>query len=131
MNTQKKKRPRVVSIDFDGVLAEYDGWKGEEVFGVPIAGAKEFVSRLIRTGYTPVVYTVREVSGVQNWLSEYEFPEIEITKEKVPSVAYVDDRCVKFDGDFTKFYEELEHFDVYWRKKDDKIFDAFFSDEAE
>jgi hypothetical protein len=33
---------------------------------------------------------------------------------------------MRFDGDFTKFSEELRRFDVYWRKKEGKIFDDFF-----
>jgi len=126
---KKRKRERIVSIDFDGVLSEYDGWKGESVLGMPIAGGLEFILRLMRTGYTPVVFTVRDASYVRDWLSKHNFPDIDVTREKVPSVAYIDDRCVRFDGDFTKFSEELRRFDVYWRKKEDRIFDDFFGDE--
>ncbi len=36
-------KERIVSIDFDGVLSQYDGWKGEKITGVPIVGAKEFI----------------------------------------------------------------------------------------
>jgi hypothetical protein len=120
-------KERIVSIDFDGVLSKYDGWKGAEILGDPFPGAKEFVLRLTETGYTPVVFTARKAARVKRWLVEFGFPDIEVTDRKYPSVAYIDDRCIRFDGDFSKFEDDLRTFDVYWRNKKDKIFDAFFA----
>ncbi|NTV55281.1 MAG: hypothetical protein HGA16_02160 [Candidatus Moranbacteria bacterium] len=120
-------KERIVSIDFDGVLSKYDGWKGEDILGDPFPGAKEFVLRLIETGYTPVVFTTRKAVRVKPWLSEFGFPDIEVTDRKYPSLAYIDDRCIRFDGDFSRFEDDLRTFDVYWRNKKDRIFDAFFA----
>ncbi len=49
------------------------------------------------------------------------------TYTKHPSLVYIDDRCVKFDGDFSELIDNLKDYDVYWRKKDYKIFDKFKS----
>lgn len=119
-------KERIVSIDFDGVLSKYDGWKGEDILGDPFPGAKEFVLRLIETGYTPVVFTTRNAIRVKPWLSEFGFPDIEVTDRKYPSVAYIDDRNIRFDGDFVRLEDELRSFDVYWRRKEQKIFAEYF-----
>ncbi|HWQ60184.1 MAG TPA: hypothetical protein VN420_03480 [Candidatus Fimivivens sp.] len=120
-------KEKIVSIDFDGVLSLYDGWKGEDVLGDPFPGAKEFVVRLIETGYVPVVFTTRDAARVKPWLQSFGFPDIEVTDRKYPSLAYIDDRCIRFDGDFSRLTKDLRVFDVYWRQKKEKIFDAYFA----
>ena len=45
-----KLKPKHVYVDFDGVLAEYDGWKGPEHLGAPRPGAKEFLEEINRLG---------------------------------------------------------------------------------
>lgn len=123
MKKRNWHKERIVSIDFDGVLASYNGWKGENVTGKPIKGAKEFVVRLTESGYTPVVFTTRKPTTVTAWFKKHDFPKIEVTNTKYPSVVYIDDRCVKFDGSYTKLTKDLKNYDVYWRKKKTKIFD--------
>ena len=50
---------RTVCVDFDGCLAEYDGWKGATVLGEPLPGAKEFMEMLHGMGIEVVIYTCR------------------------------------------------------------------------
>lgn len=123
MKNREWHKEKIVSIDFDGVLSQYDGWKGENVTGKPIEGARSFILNLIKSGYKPVVFTARKPELVSNWLNEFGFPDIEVTNTKYPSLVYIDDRCVKFDGDFSKLSDDLKEYDVYWRKKEGKIFD--------
>lgn len=123
MKKRNWNEEKIVSIDFDGVLSQYDGWQGENVIGKPIDGAKEFLLNLINSGYKPVVYTTRKPEQIIIWLNKFGFPKIEVSNIKFPSLVYIDDRCVKFDGDFSKLADDLKQYDVYWRKKDHKIFD--------
>ena len=123
MKNREWQKEKIVSIDFDGVLSQYDGWKGKDVVGEPIKGAKNFILSLIESGYKPVVFTTRNPELISNWLNKFGFPKIEVTNTKYPSLVYIDDRCVKFDGDFSKLANDLKEYDVYWRKKDYKIFD--------
>jgi hypothetical protein len=30
-----------------------------------------------------------------------------VTNKKLPAIAYIDDRAIKFDGDFNKIYLEI------------------------
>ncbi len=119
------KSEKIVCIDFDGVISKYDGWKGSDHHGQPIIGAKEFVDRLIKSGFKPVIWTTRDKVKIEKWLNENGFPDLEVTNIKYPSVVYIDDRCVQFKGDFNELADDLKKYDVYWRKKPKKIFEDF------
>ena len=51
-------RKKTVCVDVDGVLAQYDRWRGVDHIGDPIFGAKEFVADL-RKKYKVVIHTTR------------------------------------------------------------------------
>ena len=44
------ERQRVVAVDLDGTLLEYNGWKGEAHYGNPISGMREVLIRLRERG---------------------------------------------------------------------------------
>ena len=112
-NNRQWHKENIVSIDFDGVLAQYEGWKGADIVGEPIKGAKDFILSLIKSGYKPLIFSTRQPKLISNWLKKFDFPDIEISNIKRPSTVYIDDRCVKFDGDFTKLVSDLKEYDVY------------------
>ncbi|MFC1632574.1 hypothetical protein ACFL1U_00315 [Patescibacteria group bacterium] len=123
MSSEKSKpKNHIVSIDFDGVLSQYKGWQGDEIIDEPIEGAKEFLQKLIDSGYTPVVFTVRDALYVQEWLKKFDFPELEVTNQKIPSLVYIDDRCIKFEGDYEKLTQDLKNFEIYWKEEGSKLF---------
>ncbi len=99
---------KVVAIDLDGVLAEYNGWKGEAEFGLPIPGALEFIRTLQTRDYEPVIHTTRQEWRVAEWLERHGFPALRIASTKPPAVAYVDDRAVRFRGDFDAVLNGIE-----------------------
>lgn len=89
-----------IAVDLDGVLAEYDVWRGPEHIGEPIAGAREFMHGLqVLTQSEVVVHTTREDKDfVDAWLDKHGFGELGIKVHrgggKPIAVAYVDDRAV-------------------------------------
>jgi hypothetical protein len=96
---------RSVCIDVDGVLAQYDGWKGVENIGDPFPGAADWVSQ-IHEHYRVIIYTTRvnvevnidytEVTLIdilKGWLDKHGFLYDDI-KPKVKAVAYIDDRAI-------------------------------------
>ncbi|MDD5331589.1 MAG: hypothetical protein PHE43_02080 [Candidatus Nanoarchaeia archaeon] len=125
MKKRNWQNEKIVSIDFDGVISYYTGWEGTKVLGAPIKGAKEFVKSLIKKGFTPVIWSTRNKKQIKEWLKENNFPAIEITNKKYPSVVYIDDRCVQFNGNFSDLTKSLKKYDIYWRKKPKKIFEDF------
>lgn len=109
----KKRRPRVC-VDLDGVLAEYDGWKGLNHIGQPLPGAPEFLKGLAKIA-SIVVFTTRcsldpgdeagmivatpeELRGhVVDWLERHELPydDVYIGQGKPRAAAYIDDRAIQ------------------------------------
>jgi len=119
----KIKNP--ICIDFDGVLATYTGWQGEDHLGKPLPGAKEFLKKLVSLDLDFSILTTRNAKKVREWFEKYELPmPKEITNQKKPSPVYIDDRSIKFTGDFKKLVQDLKEFNVYWKSK--KIFEEYF-----
>lgn len=49
---------KIIAVDLDGTIAEYDGWKGDDIIGDPIPGAREFLLELSKLGKI-IIHTVR------------------------------------------------------------------------
>lgn len=99
-----------ICVDFDGVIARDDGWKGREHFGDPIPGAKEFLKKL-KEEYEVIIFTCRccedAMSGtekgcllanrVRSYMDEHDLPYDHIYYGQGKPIAsyYVDDRGVR------------------------------------
>ena len=111
-----------VGIDFDGVIHKcskgfYDG----TVYDPPIDGAKEALKTLSEK-YVIVVYSAKARSdrplvngktGVEliwDWLRAHEMDTYvkEVTAEKPRAVFYVDDKAVRFNGNWSETFQDLE-----------------------
>ena len=89
-------------IDFDGVLAEYDEWKGADVFGDPIPHAAESLQELNNMGWYIVIYTTRrESTSLCKWLYDHQMCYCTLNScahnppgcsEKPIGTVYIDDR---------------------------------------
>lgn len=100
---------KTVAIDFDGVIHQYDGWRGLDHFNGPHPRAKEFLLKLRELQYSAVVFSTRPSGLIKAWLHEHglwEFVE-GVTSIKPPAVAYIDDRAIRFNGDFDQVLEDL------------------------
>ncbi|MEJ7623204.1 MAG: hypothetical protein WKF34_04365 [Pyrinomonadaceae bacterium] len=106
------KKPRVC-VDLDGVLAQYDKWKGVDHFGDPVPGALEFAKKLARFAEI-TVFTSRCAQDVLEgsritpgqlrirvieWLEKNKFPytDVYIGQGKPRAAAFIDDRAVNCD----------------------------------
>mgnify|MGYP001168453022 CR=1 FL=1 len=110
---------RTVAIDFDGVLHRYDGWEGADHFNDPVPGAREFLAELRARGYRIVVWTARPFAGIQEWLVQHGMSGLvaEITDRKVPAVAYIDDRGIRFWGNWEEMLTFIE-IPPWWQQND-------------
>lgn len=43
---------KTICVDFDGVIAQYDGFKGNDIFGDPIDGVQSAMEVLKKKGFT-------------------------------------------------------------------------------
>lgn len=95
-----------ICLDFDGVLHSYvSGWQGETVIAdPPIHGTDRAVERL-RKRYRVVVHSARCQSregreAVERWLAQHGIEVDEVCEHKPLAKMYVDDRGLRFDGDW-------------------------------
>lgn len=116
-------KEKIISIDFDWVLAKYQWYKWENILWEPMEWSKEFVIMLQNSWYTPVIFTTRKSEIITQWLKDYDFPIIEVTSIKYPSWIYIDDRCLKFDWDYQKLLNDMREFKVYWENKEKNRFE--------
>jgi hypothetical protein len=116
--TMRDRKP-IICVDFDGVIHSYErGWQGGEIYGEVVPGFFEWVER-VRDRFQLVVYSSRSksdegVAAMGRWLHEKrsawiraggqrsptEVLEIEFAHEKPPAFLTIDDRAIRFDGNW-------------------------------
>lgn len=107
---------KTVAVDFDGVLNTYTGWAGEDELFEPREGAIEFL-RQLWAEYDIVIHTTRDPQRVWEWLETYWMNHlvVDVTNVKPKAIAYVDDRAVRFTGDYDAVLAEIER-PVHWKQ---------------
>lgn len=112
----------IIAIDLDGTILKYDGWKGEESFGEPIPGAVEALQTLKQQGHTIVIHTCRNVSKAMAEhlrANQIPFDRINVSPvdtrprhvpHKPPADVYIDDKALRFKGDWPKMLKLLKGF---------------------
>jgi len=103
------KKPRIC-LDLDGVLAQYDKWRGVEHIGDPIPGALDFTKKLSKIAEV-VIFTSRCAQDIVEgsritpgqlrihiieWLEKHKFPysDVYVGQGKPRAAAFIDDRAV-------------------------------------
>lgn len=99
--TPKAFRPRVL-VDFDGVIHRYSkGWHDGTAYDEPMPGAREALEAIEAAGYEVVIFSTRNPDDIARWLHRNHFEQVGgphryITNEKLPAVAMIDDRAIRF-----------------------------------
>ena len=118
-NIVKPEFVKTITIDFDGVLHDYEGgWKGKDVVaGKPVDGAFEWLYKLLADpDFEPVVYSSRSdeptgVEAMKRWFHLHGFKRVDELKfptQKPPAWLTLDDRCFLFQGRFPTLREMAE-----------------------
>jgi hypothetical protein len=105
-----------VAVDFDGVIHRYSrGWQDGTIYDEPVEGAFETLRALMAT-HAVFIHTTRDPHQVCRWLYDHavniqttcrlpdqqthefwnETGVILVTNRKLPAVAYIDDRGIRF-----------------------------------
>ncbi len=107
---EPKRKPRVC-LDLDGVLAQYDKWRGVDHIGDPIPGALKFAKQMARIAEI-TIFTSRCAQDVLEgsritpgqlrirvieWLEKHKFPYTDVYtgQGKPRAAAFIDDRGVQ------------------------------------
>jgi len=104
--TRPHRRP-TLAVDFDGVIAEYDGWKGAAPCGDPRPDVVAALVELKNDGWKIVVHTSRQEREVRPYLEAATIPFDEINRNsdypyyssKPVASVYWDDRALTYSGD--------------------------------
>jgi len=98
---------KTIAIDFDGVLHSYkSGWIAGHILEEPLNGALHFCHWLIENKFKIIIFSCRASDPVGfvaicTWLNEHNFPAtIEVTHKKPDALLYIDDRGMRFNGNF-------------------------------
>jgi hydroxymethylpyrimidine pyrophosphatase-like HAD family hydrolase len=118
MSAKANGSQRTIAVDFDGVIADYDGWRGPGVLGEPRGDVVEALRRLRGEGWKIVVHTTRGAEELEDYLARYGIPHDEIncnsdyrTKGVKPVAdVYWDDRAVCYSGNARKDLERIRAF---------------------
>lgn len=80
-------------------------------------GCREFLESLYND-YTIVIFSSRNHTHVENWIKYYRLDKYikKVTNVKPPAVAYIDDRGIRFNGDYTEVLKYLKDCEPYWKK---------------
>ena len=108
---------KTILLDLDGVLNTYTGEYDEKYIPPMKAGALEFIQELAKD-YKVKIFTSRNLLLTAEWLIANNLREYidEVTNVKCPSYLIIDDRCIRFDGDFQTLRKQINGFKVWYRK---------------
>ncbi len=108
---------KTILIDLDGVLNEYKGDYDKNYIPEIKKGAKEFLEELSKN-YIIKLFTTRNKILVSKWLIKNNLDKIimDITDIKELSYLYIDDRCIKFEGNYSNLKTQITNFKP-WHKK--------------
>lgn len=107
---------RTICLDFDGVIHSYrSGWCGiDNIPDPPIHGTDRAISRL-RQDYRVVINSARCATkegrdAIRSWLQKHAIEVDEVCEHKPPALVYVDDRGIRFQGDWFEALQQISDF---------------------
>ena len=108
-----------IMIDLDGVLNEY----GKEPFDenhIPEMkkGADKFLEELKEQNTELYLFTTRNLMLATKWLEKNKIDKYfkDVTNVKSAAYLYIDDRAIRFDGDYSDTIDEIKNYRAYWKK---------------
>ncbi len=109
---------KTLLIDLDGVLNTYEGNYCEHEISPPREGAKEFLENIAKE-YRIEIFTARDKNLAKKWLEKYNLTAFisNITNIKSPYTSIIiDDRALRFNGNFKDTFEDIRNFRPFWKK---------------
>jgi hypothetical protein len=107
-----------IAVDFDGVIADYEGWTDAESVGAPRSDVLEVLHILRREGWKIIVYSCRSSAERGPYLNKNAIPFDEINQNssrptggaKPSATVYWDDRACRYSGDARQDLQTIRNF---------------------
>jgi adenylylsulfate kinase len=114
-------RRKTLAVDFDGVIADYTGWKGEGVHGLPRRDVLQALATLQREEWKIVIHTTRSDADIKDYLANHQVPYDEINRNsdyrnlggKPVATVYWDDRALRYSGDAIQDLRTIRKFTTW------------------
>jgi len=123
---------RTVVVDLDGVAAEYDGWRGIDVIGVPKRYARACLHWLREHEWRIVIFTCRlETPTLKNWPKIHNVPcdHINDTSYNIDNVSKLKPQADIYLDDHSSLWDLIGGFD--WPLAFFMLVHKYHPDEAE
>jgi adenylylsulfate kinase len=116
-----QEREQTIAVDFDGVVAEYDGWKGATVLGSPRKDVLRVLHTLRSEGWKIIIHTTRSASEISAYLVLHNIPHDEINQNssyqnagpKPVATVYWDDRALRYSGDALEDLKQIRSYKTW------------------
>ncbi|MCX6785051.1 MAG: hypothetical protein NTV81_03945 [Candidatus Komeilibacteria bacterium] len=126
MDDQVIKKPtRTYAFDFDGVITQYQGFKGEDHFCEPNLETIKAIRLLKEQGNTIIIYSTRSEENLAAYCKQHDIPVDYINHNpevsgsnpgKPVASVYIDDHAVCYHGQTAEeLVAEIINFKTYWQ----------------
>lgn len=117
---------KVLAVDLDGTLLQYDKYRGKDIFGAPNPGMVELLEQVKSAGWTIVIWTVRQESEAMKehllkFNIQYDYinwqPWPKDGSRKITADVYLDDRGLRFDGKTDGLLDKILNFKPWFKEE--------------
>lgn len=120
------KKQREYAFDFDGVISEYEGFKGLRHTGTPNMEVVKAIRLLKADGHIIIVHSTKGEDTLKAYCAEHDIPVDYFNRNparegenpgKPAAYVYIDDRAVCYRGQSAEqLVNEITNFKAYWQK---------------
>lgn len=109
------KKHNIICVDFDGVIHDFKHPIPGRRMGLPIIGTQSALDNLKKQGNRIIVLTIwggdeKGQKTIADFMEYYKLPFDEITNIKPNADYYIDDKAVRFRGDWEETLEQLNYY---------------------
>ncbi|KKW40124.1 hypothetical protein A3I46_00960 [Candidatus Kaiserbacteria bacterium RIFCSPLOWO2_02_FULL_54_13] len=118
--------PRVIAIDFDGVLATYNGFVAKDDIQEPNPEVIKAITLLREKNFKILLHSTRGDEFLKMYCEKFSIPVDYINRRpdvegdnpgKPIAFAYVDDKAICYRGETAEaLVSEILNFEPYWQK---------------